>query len=138
MGVSEHTIKNYLFRVFEKLGVSSRFELLFLLFNERHSEVKLICNLLVALSLGGVLGHLQFALRQQAELAVLDAVAARSVTESVKQVPSLIAPSPYFPAVDVLNAVVEFRDRIGSAEHTGRNRFRWGDSRWPYQRLRLD
>jgi two-component system, NarL family, nitrate/nitrite response regulator NarL len=33
--LSEHTVKNYLFRVFEKLGVSSRFELLFLLFNER-------------------------------------------------------------------------------------------------------
>jgi len=35
--LSEHTIKNYLFRAFEKLGVSSRFELLFLLFNERNS-----------------------------------------------------------------------------------------------------
>jgi two-component system nitrate/nitrite response regulator NarL len=35
--LSEHTVKNYLFRVFEKLGVSSRFELLFLLFNERYS-----------------------------------------------------------------------------------------------------
>ena len=34
LGLSEHTIKNYLFRVFEKLGVSNRFELLFLLFNE--------------------------------------------------------------------------------------------------------
>jgi len=32
--LSEHTIKNYLFRIFEKLGVSSRFELLFLLFKE--------------------------------------------------------------------------------------------------------
>ena len=32
--LSEHTIKNYLFRVFEKLGVSNRFELLFLLFKE--------------------------------------------------------------------------------------------------------
>jgi two-component system, NarL family, nitrate/nitrite response regulator NarL len=31
--LSEHTVKNYLFRVFEKLGVSSRCELLFLLFN---------------------------------------------------------------------------------------------------------
>ena len=39
LNLSEHTIKNYLFRVFEKLGVSSRFELLFLLFNERHSAV---------------------------------------------------------------------------------------------------
>lgn len=30
MGLSQHTIKNYLFRVFDKLGVSSRVELLFL------------------------------------------------------------------------------------------------------------
>jgi two-component system, NarL family, nitrate/nitrite response regulator NarL len=35
LNLSEHTIKNYLFRIFEKLEVSSRFELLFLLFNER-------------------------------------------------------------------------------------------------------
>ncbi len=33
--LSEYTIKNYLYRVFEKLHISSRFELLFLLFNER-------------------------------------------------------------------------------------------------------
>jgi len=32
--LSEHTVKNYLSRVFEKLGVSNRFELFFLLFNE--------------------------------------------------------------------------------------------------------
>jgi DNA-binding NarL/FixJ family response regulator len=31
LGLSEHTIKNYMFRVFEKLRVSSRIELLFLL-----------------------------------------------------------------------------------------------------------
>jgi hypothetical protein len=37
MGLSEHTVKNYLFRIFEKLGMSSRFELLFLLFNERNN-----------------------------------------------------------------------------------------------------
>jgi DNA-binding NarL/FixJ family response regulator len=30
LGLSQHTIKNYLFRVFDKLGVSSRLELLFL------------------------------------------------------------------------------------------------------------
>jgi hypothetical protein len=29
--LSEHTVKNYLFRAFEKLGVSSRIELLFYL-----------------------------------------------------------------------------------------------------------
>ena len=39
MELSEHTIKNYLFRVFEKLRISSRFELLFLLSNELHSAV---------------------------------------------------------------------------------------------------
>ena len=32
LGLSEHTVKNYLFHVFEKLGVSNRIELLFLLF----------------------------------------------------------------------------------------------------------
>jgi DNA-binding NarL/FixJ family response regulator len=34
LGLSEHTVKNYLFHVFEKLGVSNRFELLFWLFKE--------------------------------------------------------------------------------------------------------
>jgi DNA-binding CsgD family transcriptional regulator len=32
LGLSEHAVKNYLFHVFEKLGVSNRIELLFLLF----------------------------------------------------------------------------------------------------------
>jgi len=34
LGLSEHTIKNYLIRIFEKLGVSNRIELLFQLFSE--------------------------------------------------------------------------------------------------------
>jgi two-component system, NarL family, nitrate/nitrite response regulator NarL len=38
LGLSEHTVKNYLFHVFEKLGVSNRFELLFLLFKECNSS----------------------------------------------------------------------------------------------------
>jgi DNA-binding NarL/FixJ family response regulator len=37
MGLSEHTIKNYLFRAFEKLGVSSRVELLFYLMTRERS-----------------------------------------------------------------------------------------------------
>jgi two-component system nitrate/nitrite response regulator NarL len=53
LGLSEHTIKNYLFRIFEKLGVSNRFELLFLLFKE--------CNTrtpgLAGLPLGAEPGH---------------------------------------------------------------------------------
>jgi DNA-binding CsgD family transcriptional regulator len=30
LSISQHTVKNYMFRIFEKLGVSSRLELLFL------------------------------------------------------------------------------------------------------------
>jgi DNA-binding NarL/FixJ family response regulator len=37
LGLSEHTVKNYLFRAFEKLGVSSRVELLFFLTLRGHS-----------------------------------------------------------------------------------------------------
>lgn len=38
LALSEHTIKNYLFRIFDKLGVSNRFELLFLVFRECNSQ----------------------------------------------------------------------------------------------------
>jgi DNA-binding NarL/FixJ family response regulator len=34
LGLSQHTIKNYLFRVFDKLGVSNRLELLFMTLNQ--------------------------------------------------------------------------------------------------------
>jgi DNA-binding NarL/FixJ family response regulator len=37
MDLSQHTIKNYLFRVFDKLGVSSRVELLFMTLNQNAS-----------------------------------------------------------------------------------------------------
>lgn len=39
MNLSQHTIKNYLFRVFDKLGVSSRVELLFMTLNHDPSEI---------------------------------------------------------------------------------------------------
>jgi two-component system, NarL family, nitrate/nitrite response regulator NarL len=38
LGLSEHTVKNYLFRAFEKLGVSSRIELLFYLTMRGHTS----------------------------------------------------------------------------------------------------
>jgi two-component system, NarL family, nitrate/nitrite response regulator NarL len=38
MNLSQHTVKNYLFRVFDKLGVSSRVELLFMTLNCDSSE----------------------------------------------------------------------------------------------------
>jgi two-component system, NarL family, nitrate/nitrite response regulator NarL len=40
MGLSRHTIKNYLFRIFDKLGVSSRVELLFMTLNQTGREEK--------------------------------------------------------------------------------------------------
>jgi two-component system, NarL family, nitrate/nitrite response regulator NarL len=39
MNLSQHTVKNYLFRVFDKLGVSSRVELLFMTLNHDSSEL---------------------------------------------------------------------------------------------------
>lgn len=40
LDLSEHTVKNYLFRVFEKLKISNRIELLFHLLNERKDNVE--------------------------------------------------------------------------------------------------
>src|ERR1035438_3199397 len=37
LGLSEHTVKNYLFRAFEKLGVSNRVELFFSLTSRDHA-----------------------------------------------------------------------------------------------------
>jgi len=40
LNLSEHTVKNYIFRIFEKLGVSNRVELvLYALSNSRRAEV---------------------------------------------------------------------------------------------------
>jgi DNA-binding NarL/FixJ family response regulator len=39
LGLSQHTIKNYLFRVFDKLGVSSRLELLYLTLSQPNSRL---------------------------------------------------------------------------------------------------
>jgi two-component system, NarL family, nitrate/nitrite response regulator NarL len=52
LGLSEHTVKNYLFHVFEKLGVSNRFELLFLLFKECNSAAPDRTSLTLALETG--------------------------------------------------------------------------------------
>jgi DNA-binding NarL/FixJ family response regulator len=36
LGVSPHTIKNYLFRIFDKIGVSSRIELIYYAMSQTH------------------------------------------------------------------------------------------------------
>ena len=52
LDLSEHTVKNYLFRIFEKLGVSNRFELLFLLFKECNAQAPLGMALPFATDIG--------------------------------------------------------------------------------------
>jgi two-component system nitrate/nitrite response regulator NarL len=44
MGLSQHTVKNYIFRIFGKMGVSSRAELLFLILSQQHAERAEIAN----------------------------------------------------------------------------------------------
>ena len=39
LNISQHTVKNYMFRIFEKLGISSRLELLFLVLSGTGAEV---------------------------------------------------------------------------------------------------
>jgi DNA-binding NarL/FixJ family response regulator len=46
LGLSQHTIKNYLFRVFDKLGVSSRVELLFMTLSQTSPAQSLLSTLL--------------------------------------------------------------------------------------------
>lgn len=41
LGLSQHTVKNYLFRVFDKLGVSNRIELLFMTLSQRNNGASL-------------------------------------------------------------------------------------------------
>ena len=46
MGLSKHTIKNYLFRIFDKLGVSNRIELLFMTLSQSTASPPLVQGLL--------------------------------------------------------------------------------------------
>jgi DNA-binding NarL/FixJ family response regulator len=50
LGLSQHTIKNYLFRMFDKLGVSSRVELLFMTLNQNHHSRSLFRHFLSSLT----------------------------------------------------------------------------------------
>lgn len=50
LGLSQHTIKNYLFRVFDKLGVSSRVELLFMTLSQNHQSRSLFQHFLSSLA----------------------------------------------------------------------------------------
>jgi DNA-binding NarL/FixJ family response regulator len=53
LGLSQHTIKNYLFRVFDKLGVSSRVELLFMTLSQASPAQALLPTLLANPANGG-------------------------------------------------------------------------------------
>ncbi len=55
LGLSQHTIKNYLFRVFDKLGVSSRFELLFMTLSRDATSQSVLQHLLSSSEHGALL-----------------------------------------------------------------------------------
>jgi DNA-binding NarL/FixJ family response regulator len=40
LGVSEHTVKNHLFRIYEKLGISNRVELVLYVLSQRGGAAK--------------------------------------------------------------------------------------------------
>ncbi len=46
LGLSQHTVKNYLFRIFDKLGVSSRVELLFMTLSQETNSQSVFANFL--------------------------------------------------------------------------------------------
>jgi DNA-binding NarL/FixJ family response regulator len=66
LGLSQHTIKNYLFRVFDKLGVSSRVELLFMTLSQSSPAQSLLPSLLAHPANGGRHDEATFAICQKA------------------------------------------------------------------------
>jgi len=66
LGLSQHTIKNYLFRVFDKLGVSSRVELLFMALSQASPAPSLLPSLLANLVNGSSHDEATLAICQKA------------------------------------------------------------------------
>lgn len=52
LGLSQHTIKNYLFRVFDKLGVANRVELLFMTLSQANPTHSVVSSSLIPASNG--------------------------------------------------------------------------------------
>lgn len=66
MGLSQHTVKNYLFRIFEKIGVSNRVELLFMTLSQTSSSQTVLNSFLRNYANGGLRDVLALAECQQA------------------------------------------------------------------------
>jgi len=74
LGLSQHTVKNYLFRVFDKLGVSSRVELLFMTLSQSSTERTELGELVASSMKAGPKDATSFALcKKAAEQGVLAA-----------------------------------------------------------------
>lgn len=72
LGLSRHTVKNYLFRIFDKLGVSNRIELLFMTLSQNGSSRSAFNSVLSARANRGLQEDLALAdCQQQAEQGVL-------------------------------------------------------------------
>jgi TPR repeat protein len=66
LGLSQHTVKNYLFRIFDKLGVSSRVELLFMTLSQSSSSQSMFSYFLKNCAEGAVQNDSTLAACQQA------------------------------------------------------------------------
>lgn len=66
LGLSQHTVKNYLFRIFDKVGVSNRVELLFMTLSQTSSSQAVLNSFLRNYANGGLHDVLALAECQQA------------------------------------------------------------------------
>ncbi|HZR66804.1 MAG TPA: response regulator transcription factor [Terriglobales bacterium] len=66
LGLSQHTVKNYLFRIFDKLGVSSRVELLFMTLSQDSSSQSVFSNFLKTCTDGSLVDETMLAECQEA------------------------------------------------------------------------
>jgi hypothetical protein len=81
------------------------------------AQPKSICNLLIALALGGTLRHLKFSMRKQINLSGFDALEGWSAPECLEQKLRMTAIRPNLAPADPLDASWKFRQWICAAKH---------------------
>src|SRR4029077_1093927 len=94
----------------------------------KHEAVR---NLLVAQALSGVLGHLQFPLREQADFALLEALAGWSASQRVQQDLTMPTARPNFSSAHPLDTGSEVRHWLGAGKKARRTHTKSRQNRTP-------